>query len=128
KRASKGYTRVDTPLFQTMLVQGQILQGERSIIPVESHYTPTVAPSTSQPHHSPILGDFIRQETEVPQLSSHTQTYVADKAASTGVDDRHRGAATTIYGLEEGQGSGNIHKTPTMPMIHLSQEFTHLEV
>ncbi|GJZ44197.1 hypothetical protein Tco_0591452 [Tanacetum coccineum] len=33
KKASKGYTRVDTPLFQTMLVQGQTLQGEGSTIP-----------------------------------------------------------------------------------------------
>ncbi|GJS93108.1 hypothetical protein Tco_0800076 [Tanacetum coccineum] len=115
KRASKGYTGVDTPLFQTMLVQGQILQGEGSTIPVESHHTPTVAPSTSQPHHSPTLRDFIRQETEVPQPSSPTQTHVADEAASTGVDDRHGGAATTVSGLEAGQGSGNIHKTPTMP-------------
>ncbi|GJU18032.1 hypothetical protein Tco_1145998 [Tanacetum coccineum] len=49
KRASKGYTGVDTPLFQTMLVQGQTLQGERSTIPVESHHTPTSALSTSQP-------------------------------------------------------------------------------
>ncbi|GJX24391.1 hypothetical protein Tco_0228836 [Tanacetum coccineum] len=78
KRASKGYTRVHTPLFQTMLVQGQTLQGEGSTIP----------------------------EIEVPQLSSPTQTHVADKAASTG------------------QGSGNIHKTPTMihdsplPRVH----------
>ncbi|GJT66960.1 hypothetical protein Tco_1018440 [Tanacetum coccineum] len=47
KRASKGYTGVDTPLFQTMLVQGQILQGEGSTIPVESHHTPINAPSTS---------------------------------------------------------------------------------
>ncbi|GJX15606.1 hypothetical protein Tco_0216438 [Tanacetum coccineum] len=38
-----------------------------------------------------------------------------DEAASTGVDDRHRGAATTVSGLEAGYGSGNIHKTPTMP-------------
>ncbi|GJS13776.1 hypothetical protein Tco_0408248 [Tanacetum coccineum] len=83
KRASKGYTGVDTPLFQTMLVQGQILQGEGSTNPVESHHTPTVAPSTSQPHHSPTLRDFIKHETEVPQLSSPTQTHVADKAAST---------------------------------------------
>ncbi|GJX01543.1 hypothetical protein Tco_0185456 [Tanacetum coccineum] len=30
---SDGYTRVDTPLFQTMLVQGQILLGEGSTIP-----------------------------------------------------------------------------------------------
>ncbi|GJX61286.1 hypothetical protein Tco_0294186 [Tanacetum coccineum] len=32
KRDSKGYTGVDTPLFQTMLVQGQTLQGEGSKI------------------------------------------------------------------------------------------------
>ncbi|GKF20657.1 hypothetical protein Tco_0069295, partial [Tanacetum coccineum] len=47
-----------------MLVQGQILQGEGSTIPVESHHTPTVAPSTSQPHHSPTLRDFTKQETK----------------------------------------------------------------
>ncbi|GKC74552.1 hypothetical protein Tco_1120435 [Tanacetum coccineum] len=49
KRASKGYTGVDTPLFQTMLVQGQILQGEGSTIPVEHE---SVVP---QPR-SPTLG------------------------------------------------------------------------
>ncbi|GJV01161.1 hypothetical protein Tco_1334730 [Tanacetum coccineum] len=87
KRASKGYTGVDTPLFQTMLVQGQILQGEGSTIP----------------------------ETEVPQPSSPTQTHVADEAASTGVDVRHGGAATTVSSLDAGQGSGNIDKTPAMP-------------
>ncbi|GJX31150.1 hypothetical protein Tco_0241005 [Tanacetum coccineum] len=59
--------------------------------------------------------DFIRQETKIPQPSSPTQTHVADEAASTGVDVRHRGAATTISGLEAGQGSGNIHKTPIIP-------------
>ncbi|GJS39930.1 hypothetical protein Tco_0564973 [Tanacetum coccineum] len=53
KRASKGYTWVDTPLFQTMLVHGQISQGDRSTIPVESHHTPISAPSTSQPPTSP---------------------------------------------------------------------------
>ncbi|GJT11185.1 hypothetical protein Tco_0858227 [Tanacetum coccineum] len=73
KKASKGYTGVDTPLFQTMLIQGQILQGEGQ------------------------------------------QSQLIDEAASTGVDNRHGGAATTIYGLEVGQGSGNIHQTPTMP-------------
>ncbi|GJQ89959.1 hypothetical protein Tco_0001098 [Tanacetum coccineum] len=74
--------------------EGQILQGEGSTIPVESHHTPTVAPSTSQPHHSPTLRNFIRQETKVPQPSFPTQTHVADKAASIGVDDRKGGAAT----------------------------------
>ncbi|GJX69665.1 hypothetical protein Tco_0305392 [Tanacetum coccineum] len=45
-----------------------------------------------------------RQERGFPQLSSPTQTYVADEAASTGVDNRHGGAATTVYGLEARQG------------------------
>ncbi|GJX32442.1 hypothetical protein Tco_0242297 [Tanacetum coccineum] len=49
RRASKGYTGVNTPLFQTMLIQGQMVQGEGSTMPVESHHTPTSAPSTSQP-------------------------------------------------------------------------------
>ncbi|GKB08380.1 hypothetical protein Tco_0836664 [Tanacetum coccineum] len=125
KRVSKGYTRVDTPLFQTMLVQGQILLGEGSTIPVESHHTPIVSPSTLQPHHSPTLRDFIRQETEVSQPSSLTQTHVADEAASTGVDVRHGGATTTVSNLDAGQGSGNIDKTPTMtqdsplPRVHI---------
>ncbi|GJZ77766.1 hypothetical protein Tco_0642438, partial [Tanacetum coccineum] len=88
---------------------------EGSTIPVESHHTPTVALSTLQPHHLSTLRDFIRQETKVPQPSSPTQTYVADEAASTCVDIRHGGAATTVSSLDAGQGSGNIDKTPAMP-------------
>ncbi|GJW90177.1 hypothetical protein Tco_0167730 [Tanacetum coccineum] len=38
-----------------------------------------------------------------------------NKAASTGVDVRHGGAATTFTSLDAGQGSGNINKTPSMP-------------
>ncbi|GJU92730.1 hypothetical protein Tco_1317486 [Tanacetum coccineum] len=51
KRASKGYSRVNTPLFQTMLVQDQ---GEGPTIPVMSHHTPTSSPSTSQPPSTPL--------------------------------------------------------------------------
>ncbi|GJV81596.1 ribonuclease H-like domain, reverse transcriptase, RNA-dependent DNA polymerase [Tanacetum coccineum] len=40
------------------------------------------------------------QETEVPQPSSPPHTNVADEAASTGVDVRYGGAATTITGLK----------------------------
>ncbi|GKD62501.1 hypothetical protein Tco_1300010, partial [Tanacetum coccineum] len=49
RRDSKGYTGVDIPLFPTMLVQGLVVQGKGSTVPVESHYTPTCALSTSQP-------------------------------------------------------------------------------
>ncbi|GJU63872.1 hypothetical protein Tco_1245707 [Tanacetum coccineum] len=81
KRASKGYTGENIPLFPTMIVQGPVVQGEGS----------------THPPRSP------------------TQTYVADEVASTGVDVRYGGAATTIIALEVGKDSGNIDKTPTMP-------------
>ncbi|GJS07729.1 hypothetical protein Tco_0364525 [Tanacetum coccineum] len=73
-----------------MLVQGQILQGERLTIPVDSP----------------------------------TQTHVVDEAASTGVDVRHGGAATTVSRLDAGHGNGKIDKTPSMandsplPRVH----------
>nr|GEX69170.1 hypothetical protein [Tanacetum cinerariifolium] len=57
----------------------------------------------------------IRQETEVPRPSSHPHTNVADEAASTGMDVRHGGVATTFTSLDIGQGSGNINRTPSMP-------------
>ncbi|GJT52056.1 hypothetical protein Tco_0978213 [Tanacetum coccineum] len=110
RRASKGYTGVDIPLFPTMVVQG-----EGSTVPVESHYTPTGATSTSQPPLSSPSRIPTRQEFEVPQPESPTQTHAADEAASTGVDVRYGGAATTVSSLDAGQGSGNIDKTPTMP-------------
>ncbi|GJU03921.1 hypothetical protein Tco_1114259 [Tanacetum coccineum] len=90
RRASKGYTGVDIPLFPTILVLGL--------------------------------------------------TNVADESASTGVDVRHGGAASTVTSLDAGQGSGNIDKTPTMPhdsplprscsfgdRLVANKEFTHLE-
>ncbi|GKB88815.1 hypothetical protein Tco_0961087 [Tanacetum coccineum] len=48
-------------------------------------------------------------------MGSPPHTNVADEVASTGVDIRYGGAATTVTGLEVGQGSGNIDKTSTMP-------------
>ncbi|GJX97692.1 ribonuclease H-like domain-containing protein, partial [Tanacetum coccineum] len=42
------------------------------------------------------------QETEVPQPSSPPHTNVADEAASTRVDVRHGGAATTVTSLDVG--------------------------
>ncbi|GKC50401.1 hypothetical protein Tco_1073146 [Tanacetum coccineum] len=115
RRASKGYTGVNIPLFPTMLIQGPVVQGEGSTVLVESHHTPTSAPPTSQP---PILSTskrLTRQESMVPQPRSPTQTNVADEAASTCVDVRHGGDSTTITSLNAGQDTGNIDKTPSMP-------------
>nr|GEW12223.1 ribonuclease H-like domain-containing protein [Tanacetum cinerariifolium] len=115
KRASKGYSRVDILLFLTMIVHGLIFQGEGSTVLVEFHHTPTCAPSTSESHISPTPKSSIRQETEIPQYSSPPHTNVADEAASTSVDVTHGWAATTVTNLDAGQGSGTIHKTPSMP-------------
>ncbi|GJX63995.1 hypothetical protein Tco_0298338 [Tanacetum coccineum] len=62
-----------------------------------------------------LNANHIRQESVVPQPRSLTQSPVADEAASTSVDVRYGGATTIVTGLEVGQGSGNIDKTPTMP-------------
>ncbi|GJU26962.1 hypothetical protein Tco_1165583 [Tanacetum coccineum] len=56
------------------------------------------------------------QETKVPQLSSTPYTNVADEAAPTCIDGRHGGAATAVTSLDARQGSGNINKTPSMPL------------
>ncbi|GKD78137.1 hypothetical protein Tco_1340758 [Tanacetum coccineum] len=105
KRASKGYSRENIPLFPIMIIQGPVVQGEGSTHLVESHHTPTSAPSTSQPPISPTSRRTIRQESVVPQPRSPTQTHVADEATSIGVDVRYGGAATTITGLEARHGS-----------------------
>ncbi|GKC24903.1 hypothetical protein Tco_1027053, partial [Tanacetum coccineum] len=49
-------------------------------------------------------------------IRSPTHTHKCSRyAAITGLDVRLGGATTTVTGLEAGQGSGNIDKTPTMP-------------
>ncbi|GJX24373.1 hypothetical protein Tco_0228818 [Tanacetum coccineum] len=68
KRASKGFTGEDIPLFPTMIVQGLVVQGEGSTHP----------------------------EYVVPQPRSPTQTHVADEAASTGVNVKYGGADTGL--------------------------------
>ncbi|GJR32517.1 hypothetical protein Tco_1108749 [Tanacetum coccineum] len=67
RRASKGYTGVDIPLFPTMLVQGPILQGEGSTVLVESHHTPSGAPYNLNNHHFHHLKLPTRPGTKVPQ-------------------------------------------------------------
>nr|GEU83231.1 RNA-directed DNA polymerase, eukaryota, nucleotide-binding alpha-beta plait domain protein [Tanacetum cinerariifolium] len=100
--------------FLKMIFEGMLKKLDRSTVSVESHHTPLGSLTTSQPSFSSPSRIPIRQETKVPQPSSLTHTHVADEAASTGVDVRHRGAATTVSSLDVGQGSGNIDKTLSM--------------
>ncbi|GJS46724.1 putative ribonuclease H-like domain-containing protein [Tanacetum coccineum] len=107
KRASKGYTGVDTPLFQTMLVQGQILQGEGSTILVESHYTPISAPSTSQPPTSP------------PSMQT---THVAEEAATM----PHDSPLLRVHSLGSDEGSMALSEFTVLCTI-LSKKVETLE-
>nr|GEV82092.1 hypothetical protein [Tanacetum cinerariifolium] len=84
-------TEMELVLEQTQQGFSYEVSGEGLTVPVESHHTPTGGLSTSQPYFSPTLRIPIRQETEVPQPSSHPHTNVADEAASTGVDVKHEG-------------------------------------
>nr|GEW94156.1 ribonuclease H-like domain, reverse transcriptase, RNA-dependent DNA polymerase [Tanacetum cinerariifolium] len=65
--------------------------GKGSKVLVESHHTPSGAPTTSQPPLSSPSKIPTRQKIEVPQPSSPTHTNVADKAASIGVESDMEG-------------------------------------
>ncbi|GJW39831.1 putative ribonuclease H-like domain-containing protein [Tanacetum coccineum] len=105
-RVSKGYSGIDFPLFPTI-----ITAPESSPSRITS--SPSLSPQTHQSHQSSPLRDISRQAAEIPQSQFPTQTQVADEATFISVDDDVGGAATTDIGLEAGQGSCTMHKTPT---------------
>ncbi|GJS65502.1 hypothetical protein Tco_0680066 [Tanacetum coccineum] len=61
------------------------------------------------------LMGYVSNSDRLTFQKGHFSLSGADEAASTGVDVRHGGDATTVTSLEAGQGSGNINKTPSMP-------------
>ncbi|GKG10279.1 hypothetical protein Tco_0339025, partial [Tanacetum coccineum] len=83
KRASKGYTGENIPLFPAIIIQGPIVQGEGSTHP----------------------------ESVVPQPRSPTQTPVPDETIHKERGDSVERAATTATSLDAEQGSGNINRT-----------------
>nr|GEV02722.1 hypothetical protein [Tanacetum cinerariifolium] len=93
------------------------LMGEGSTVPVESHHTPSGAPSTLPSHLLPTPRSSIRHETKVPQPSSPPYTNVADEAASTGVDVRHGGAATTVTSLDARWAVGGMQHNELMDLV-----------
>ncbi|GJT58270.1 putative reverse transcriptase domain-containing protein [Tanacetum coccineum] len=78
-----------------------IIKGEGSKHPVESHHTPTNAPSTSQPPILPTSRRTTRQESIAPQPRFPTQTSVVDEAASTCVDVKETGELVQRLQAEE---------------------------
>nr|GEW60191.1 hypothetical protein [Tanacetum cinerariifolium] len=74
-----------------------------------------------------LMGIPIRQENEVPQPSSPSHTNVAYEAASTGVDVRHGGVATTVTRLDVGHGSVWHYKELMVFYTTLSKKVESLE-
>ncbi|GKC51999.1 hypothetical protein Tco_1074744 [Tanacetum coccineum] len=73
-----------------MLVQGLIFQGEGSTVPVESHHTPTSAPSTSHPSTSP------------PSMQT---THVVEEAATM----PHDSPLPRVHSLRSDEGSEEVY-------------------
>ncbi|GJW58722.1 hypothetical protein Tco_0105453 [Tanacetum coccineum] len=80
-------------------VKGQTLQGEGSTIPVESHHTPTSAPSTSQP------------PTSSPSMPT---TNVTEVAASM----PHDSPLPRVYSLRSDEGSLTLNELTVKKLEH----------
>ncbi|GJZ26567.1 hypothetical protein Tco_0570820 [Tanacetum coccineum] len=108
RRVGKGFSRRDTPLFPTMMVQAQQEQGEGSAMPTDPYHTPTIIQSsTSQPQLKQRSRRPKRKDTHVSQPSGPT-TNVADKAINEEMNDCLVRAATIAFSLEVEQDSASL--------------------
>ncbi|GJX37599.1 hypothetical protein Tco_0250902 [Tanacetum coccineum] len=81
RRQGKDFSRRETPLFPTMVVQAQEEMGEGSAMPTDPHHTPIITqPLSSQPQRKQKSRRSKRKDTEVPQPSDPTN--VADEAVN----------------------------------------------
>ncbi|GJZ80201.1 hypothetical protein Tco_0645038 [Tanacetum coccineum] len=95
----------DGTLFPS--IEGLIFQGEGSTVLVESHHTPTSAPSTSQPPTSP------------PSMQT---THVAEEAATMS----HDSPLPRVHSLGSDEGSMTLHEL-TVLCTTLSKKVESLE-
>ncbi|GJW13455.1 putative ribonuclease H-like domain-containing protein [Tanacetum coccineum] len=134
RRQGKDFSRTMTPLFATMFIQSQAVEGEGSGQPTELQHTPTTASpshvepipivaSSSQPKKTQKHRKTKRKATEISQSSGPT-TLVADETVHEERRDNVERAATTAISLDAEQGSGNINRTQstTMPNDPFPQE------
>nr|GFB76027.1 hypothetical protein [Tanacetum cinerariifolium] len=77
KRERKGFSRIFTPLFATMMVQAPEDIGKGSKVPTDTHHTPIVTkPSSSQPQKKQKSRKKQRKETKVPHTEPQTEESV----------------------------------------------------
>ncbi|GJR27187.1 hypothetical protein Tco_1103419 [Tanacetum coccineum] len=113
-RQGKDFSGTVTPLFATMLIQSQAVEGEGSEQPTESQHPhvepiPTVA-SSAYPKKTQKHRKTKRKATKISQ-SSRPTTLVADETVYKERGDSVERAATTPTSLDAKQGSGNINRT-----------------
>nr|GEX70981.1 hypothetical protein [Tanacetum cinerariifolium] len=117
KRESRGFSRVETTLFPTMLVNEQLSQGEGLTSPVGTQHTPTVIETSPQLQNISNTYRKTRTRTRrrgirIPQ--SNVPLSVTDEAITKDIHDGLERATTTASSLEvEQEGSGNLSKTQT---------------
>ncbi|GJZ03834.1 hypothetical protein Tco_0537109 [Tanacetum coccineum] len=117
RRQGKDFSGTVTPLFATMLIQSQAVEGEGSGQPTEPQHTPTTASpshvepiptiaSSSHPKKTHKRRKTKRKATKISQSSGPT-TLVADETVHEERGDSMERAATTAISLDAEQGSGN---------------------
>ncbi|GJT37380.1 hypothetical protein Tco_0937245 [Tanacetum coccineum] len=110
-RQGKDFSETVTPLFATMLIQSQAVEGEGSEQPTESQHPhvepiPTIA-SSSYPKKTQKHRKTKRNATKISQ-SSRPTTLVVDKTVYKERGDSVERDATTPTSLDVKQGSGGI--------------------
>nr|GEV31112.1 hypothetical protein [Tanacetum cinerariifolium] len=104
RRIEKGFSRRNTPLFLTMVVQSQL--GEGSAMPTDPNHIPIILQSSSsQPQKTHKPRKLTRKVIKVPQPSEPME-HVADEAVYKELDDSLVRAATTASSLEAKYDSG----------------------
>nr|GEX85163.1 hypothetical protein [Tanacetum cinerariifolium] len=118
KRVGKGFSRRETPLFLTMMVQAQEKMGEGLANPTDPHHTPTIIqPFTSQPQKTKQHRKPRRKVTDVPQPSDPTS--VADEAVNEEMDDSLERVATTATSLDIEQDRESKEATKTTQSVDI---------
>ncbi|GJS90927.1 hypothetical protein Tco_0773563 [Tanacetum coccineum] len=117
-----------TPLFATMLIQSQAVEGEGSGQPTQPQHTPTtaslshveqipIAASSSQPKKTQKHRKTKRKATEISQ-SSRPTTLIVDETVHEERRDSVEMATTTATSLYAKHGSGNINRTQSMATLN----------
>ncbi|GKB22966.1 hypothetical protein Tco_0862367 [Tanacetum coccineum] len=128
KRQGKAFLGTVTPLFATMLIQSQAVEGEGSEQPTKPQHTHTTASpshvepipivaSSSQPKKTQKHRTTKRKATKICQSSGPT-TLVVDETIHEERGDSMERAATTATSLDAEQDSGNIIRTQSIVTLN----------